>query len=193
MLIKEDIHKKKKFINGLLSNDFRVTEKNTNLTGVFDLVFENDVKIPDLFSMVAINRVYNTGVINEDKMTVFYILATREILVDMVNFDYGKVYLLDFASDLLDKRNKLANLLKIFDIDYLKERMILKVGYQEYLKNKDRVDELIHDGLSFAIVLGQDFDNSLILLDIFTFVIVDAEMLDNALFKKRKNIIINSW
>ena len=189
--IKEDIISKKKFINSLTSTDFSVSPTTTNLAGVFNVLFENNVKIPDLFSQVAINRVYNTGVINEDKMVVFYLLTTREILKDMVDFDYGKVYLLDFVCDLLGKKNKFSNLLKIFDLDYLKDRMILKISYQDYIDNRDRVDDLIHGGLSFAIILNSDFNDNSILLDIFDFIIVNDDIEKYPMLKKYSNVVIS--
>ena len=185
--IKSDIHKKDKFINSTASNEFNVVIKDTNLTGVYDTYFDNCVRIPDLFSNVAINRVYNSGVINEDKMLVFYILTERQIIIDMRSYDYGKVYLIDFAIDLFSKRNKLNNLLRIFDIDYLKERMVLKVTYQEYLDNKDAIDELIHIGYAFAIILDSDYKDNSVLLDIFSYIIDDG--VNPSLLKKYKNVI----
>ena len=189
-MIKDDIHKKKKYINDTSSIDFNVVEFNTNISGVFDLMLENSVKIPDLFSQIAINRVYNSGVINEDKMFVYYLLASREVLKDMVNFDYGKVYLLDFACDLLEKKNKLGSFLKIFDLDYLKDRIIIKISCQEYLNNKEHVEELIHNGLSFAIILDDSFDEKIILLDIFAFIIIDGRN-NYPILKKYSNVIVS--
>ena len=161
---------------------------DTNLAGVYNLCFENTVKIPDLFSNIAINRVYNNGTINEDKMLVLYLLASREVLKDIVSFNYGNVYLLDFDNNLLNKRNKLNNLLKIFDNDYLKERMIIKINYKNYLDNKDSVDELIHSGYSFAIIIDSEYNDGTVLLDIFTYIIVTSEG-DYPLLKKYKNVV----
>ena len=186
--IKSDIHSKEKFINNTASSDFSVYKMDTNLAGVYNLCFENTVKIPDLFSNIAINRVYNNGTINEDKMLVLYLLASREVLKDIVSFNYGNVYLLDFDNNLLNKRNKLNNLLKIFDNDYLKERMIIKINYKNYLDNKDSVDELIHNGYSFAIIIDSEYNDGTVLLDIFTYIIVTSEE-DYPLLKKYKNVV----
>ena len=187
--IKDDMRVKDRFVDNLLSNDFSVSSNITNLAGVYMLDFENNVKIPDLFSSVAINRVYNSGIINEDKLLVFYTLTCREILKDMRAFDYDKIYLIDFVIELLKKKNKLINLFRIFDLDYLKERMVLKVSYYEYLDNKDSIDELIHDGFSFAIILDSDYKDD-VLLDIFSFIIVDDSEKSLRYFKKYKNVIV---
>ena len=178
------------FLRGLLSNSFSVVCQGTNLASVYMLEFENNVKIPDLFSSVAINRVYNSGIINEDKLLVFYTLTCREILKDMKSFEYSNIYIIDFVSELLLKKNKLINLFRIFDLDYLKEKMILKITYVDYLDNKDEIDGLIHDGYSFAIILDSDYEDN-ILLDIFNYIIVDDSSKSLRYFKKYKNVIVS--
>ena len=188
--IKDNYHKKEKFLNKLLSNDFCVVKRETNLDNVHDLFFDNSVKIPDLFSDIAISRVYNSGIIYEDRMIVFYLLTTREILVDMINYDYEKKYLLDFPKVLLDKRNKLSNLLKLIDTDYLKERMILKVLCTEYLDKKDDYDNLIHEGYSLAIEMNGVIKDSTIFLNVFTYIIVNNENDKKLLEKDFNNIIL---
>ena len=173
--IKDNTKKKEKFLNNLLSNDFSVGKYDTNIKHVFTLSFDNSVKIPDLFSDIAIDRVYNTGIVYEDRMTVFYLLITREILVDMDKYNYENKYLLDFPNSLIDKRNKLLALLKIIDTDYLKERMILKVLYSDYLKNKEGYDKLIHDGYSLAVKLDDNFIDNIVLLKIFSYILIEKD------------------
>ena len=173
--IKDNSRKKEKYLNNLLSNEFSIVKRNTNIKNVYDLFFDNCVKIPDLFSDIAINRVYNSGIIYEDKMTVFYILTEREILVDMVNYDFKNKYLVEFPCSLIGKRNKLSALLKLIDLDYLKERMVLKITYSEYLKNKEDFDKLIHDGYSLAVIIDTDVKDKKVLLNIFTYILIENE------------------
>ncbi len=179
-MIKENARKKEKFLNNLLSNDFNIAKNETNIKKVFDLFFDNSVKIPDLFSDVAINRVYNSGIINEDKMTVFYLLTEREILIDMKDFNNDNNYLVEFPHSLIGKRNKLNALFKLMDSDYLKERMIFKVLYSDYLDKKDDYDKLIHSGYSLAVIVNEEVENTM-LLNIFTYIMMEG--------KKYKNII----
>ena len=190
-MIKDNIHKKEKFMSGLLSNDFYVTKIETNNKYVYDLSFDNNVKIPDLFSDIAIDRVYNSGIIYEDRMTVFYLLTIREVLDDMINYRNEIKYLVDFPDSLIGKRNKLSALLKLIDLDYLKERMILKVLYSEYLEKKEEYDKLIHDGYSLAVIIDIDLKNSVVLLRIFTYIIINdskyekvLDDFDNVIFAK---------
>lgn len=173
--IKDNTHKKEKFLNNLLSSDFSIVKNETSIKNIYNLYFDNSVKIPDLFSEIAIDRVYNSGIIYEDRMTVFYLLTTREILVDMENFNTEVKYLIDFPNSLIGKRNKLLALLKIIDSDYLKERMVLKVLYSEYLKKKDDYDKLIHDGYSLVVKIDDNVKDNIALLKIFTYISIEKD------------------
>ena len=186
--IKMDLQKKQRFLSELLSTDFSVVKRETNIPDVYDLVLENDVKIPDLFSDVAVNRVYNTGAINEDKMLVYYVLATREILLDMINYDYSKKYLIDFPDSLVDKKSKQSSLFKIFEDDYLREKLILKVNYSDYKEKKDSYDYLIHSGYSFAVFVDDDVKDDVVLLNVFAYILVGNEE-DKALLNEYSNVV----
>ncbi len=178
--IKDNTHKKEKFLNGLLSNDFSVNKNGTNIKNVYNLSFDNSVKIPDLFSEIAISRVYNSGIVYEDRMSVFYLLTAREVLVDMESFNSNNKYLVDFPHSLIGKRNKLSALLKLIDADCIKERIILKVLYSEYLDKKDDYDKLIHEGYSLAIIIDENIDNK-VLLKIFTYILINDRKYEKVL------------
>lgn len=189
--IKDNTHKKEKFLNNLLSNEFNVVKNETSDKKVFDLLFDNSVKIPDLFSEIAIDRVYNSGIIYEDRMIVFYLLTTREILVDLENFDYDIKYLVPFPTSLIGKRNKLLNLLKVIELDCLKDRMIIKIQYSEYLAKKDDYDKLIHDGYSLAVIIDEDIKGNTVLLKIFTYILIEDEKYQKVL-EEFDNVILLS-
>ena len=186
--IKSNCHKKEKYINELLSTDFSVDKKPTNIDNVYDLLLDNSVKIPDLFSDVAVNRVYNSGTIYEDKMLVFYTLLTREILIDMISYDYNKKYLITFPESITDKKSKLDNLLSIINLEYLKERVVMKISYCDYKDQKDFYDSLIHDGYSFAIMIDDDIKDDIVMFNVFSFVIVDNQD-DEDTFREFSNVI----
>ena len=189
-IIKENTVKKERFITKLSSNTFSVIKSETNIKNVYDSFMENSIRIPDLYSEVAINRVYNSGIIYEDRMLVFYTLITREILIDMVNYNYNNHYLVSFPHSLIDKKNKLINLFKIIDLDYLKEKVVLEVTFSDYLDKKDSYDALIHDGYSLAVELDTDINDKVTLLNIFSYIIVHNERDQKLLYKDFDNIII---
>ncbi len=185
--IKTNYHKKRKFLDDLLSVDFSIEKKKTNIKNAFDVILDNNITIPDLFSDVAVNRVYNTGTIYEDKMLVYYTLLSREILLDMINYNYENKYLIIFPESIITKTNKLNNLLSIFNIDYLKERIVMEISYHEYKENKDAYDSLIHDGYSFAVMIDEEINDDIVLFNIFSYIIVSGE--DESVFKGYNNVI----
>ena len=99
----------------------------------------------------------------------------------MENYQYDSRYLVDFPNSLIDKRNKLSALLKLIDSDYLKERMVLKVLYSEYLKKKDNYDTLIRDGYSLAVILDDNTINNTIILKIFSYILIEKDRYTKAL------------
>ena len=189
--IRKNTNNKRRFIRGLSSNEFSVIPKKTNLHNVFMLDFQNNVKIPELFSQMAINRVYNTGAISEDKYKVFYILTSVLILSDLLSFNYDISYIIEFNPMLLVKNKKLNNLFKIMDVDILKEKMVMKITYEDYLVGKEYVDKLIHEGYSFAIIINDDYKDDLVLLDIFSFIILDGKLSNIKGLDDKDNLVID--
>lgn len=186
--IKNSINKKKKFIENLAADDFSVTKKSTSVDNLYEIFLDSSVKIPDLFSDVAINRVYNSGLIYEDRMLVLYMLTVRECLIDSINGDYDNKYLIEIPISLFEKRNKLLNLLKIIENDYLRERMIIKIRYSDYKKNKQQCDKLIHEGYSLAVNIDKKVSGNLVLLNIFRYILLD-EKTNKKVFAEFDNIV----
>ena len=186
--IKDENRKKEKYINGLLSNDFSVTKRNTNINDVFEIFLNTSIKVPDLYSEVAVSRVYNSDAIYEDRTLVFYFLISREILIDMINGKHSYKYIAAFPASIVTKHNKLLNLLKVIDGDYLRDRVILKVNYKDYLEQKEEFDKLIHEGYSLAVIIDDEFDDNVVLLNVFTYILLD-EKADQKKFKKLDNVI----
>ena len=186
--IKSNYHKKEKFLEELLSNDFSIDKKKTNIDNVYEIILDNNINIPDLFSDIAVNRVYNSGTINEDKMLVFYTLLSRLILLDMISYDYNKKYLIPFPESIIDKKSKLDNLLSIFDLDYLKERMVMIISYQDYKEKKDSYEYLIHNGYSFAVIIDDEIKEDIVSFNIFSYIIIGNPE-DEAKFNTFNNVI----
>ena len=186
--IKDNIRRKEKYIEKLAAEDFSVSKKNTDREKIFEIFLDNSVKMPDIYSDIAVNRVYNSGLIYEDRMLVLYLLTVRELLIDSINREYDNKYLVEFPVSLLEKRNKLVNLLRIIENDYLKERMILKIRYSEYKNYKEQCDKLIHEGYSFAVIIDEKIKGSLTLLKVFTYILLN-EKTDKTRFSEFDNVI----
>lgn len=174
-IIRTCVKNKKDFIRKCSTKEFNLIENATNINDVFDCNLECYTKIPDLFSEVAINRSYTTGIVLEDKMPVCYTLASLSILKSILEFDYKKQLLVEFAPVLLTKNNKLSMTFKIIDSDLLKDKLNFKITYKDFLDNKDRVYELIHDGYKFAVVVDENFSDNVQLLEVFSYIIAKTD------------------
>ena len=189
-MIKNNYAIKEKFVKKCSCKDFELDIKSTNLQNVFYTTLKSNVKIPELFSTLASNKVYNSGTVNEDKLLVLYTLISIKIMGDVNNFDYDKKYVITFDSNLLNKKNKCKQLFKIFDLDFLKDRMIMEITYDEFIANKDIVYEYIRDGYKFAVIINDDFSENIQLLEVFEFIILNGKIEKISKLKKIDNVLI---
>ena len=141
-----------------------------------------------MFSDFAVNRVYNSGTINEDKMLVYYTLLSRMILLDMIDYNYINKYLITFPESIIDRDSKLNNLLSIIDLEYLKERVVMIISYHDYKEKKDSYDFLIHKGYSFAVIIDEEVKDDLVMFNIFSYILVENP-LDEKIFNTYNNVI----
>lgn len=190
-LIKNNVNSKKKFVRKLRSNDFHLELLDTNNLLVYNVNLISDVEVPDLFSEIAINRVYNSGIIKEDKQLVLLTLVSSLVLENILEYNYKTNYIVEFDCSLLSKRNKINNLLKIVDLDLLKDKISFRIKYSEFINNKDAFYEYIKKGYKFAIILDESFDGNNQLLDIFSYIIVNESAVNDYLTSK-ENIIIQN-
>lgn len=189
-IIKENQKKKEKFLKRCSCKDFELDIKTTNILDVFYTKIISNVKIPELFSAIAVKKVFESGTVNEDKLLVLYTLISIMILEDINNFNYGKRYVVSYDSTLLSKKNKCKQLFKIIDLDFLKDRIIMEITYDEFMANKDIVYEYIRDGYKFAVIINDDFSENIQLLEVFEFIILNGKIEKISKLKKIDNVLI---
>ncbi len=148
---------KKDYIKAFESNDFYLEYKLTKKKNLFDISINHNVKMPDLYSSKVINKVYNSGIIAEDKLFIEYNLINIKILEEIINYDYSTNYLIDFNVSLFDKKEKINRLLKIIDNDITKEKLCFKISYTDFLNNKDDIFKLINKGYNFALIKDENY------------------------------------
>lgn len=117
-----------------------------------------NVKFPMIYSNQAIENVFNSGLIAEDKLFVEYNLMTVEIIQDILKGNFKKQYIIEFNTDLFKKNRKLTSLLNIINNSAVQDKINLKITYKEFLQNKDKIYELMRDGFRFAVILDNSFE-----------------------------------
>jgi len=121
---------------------------------------------------------------------VMYTLVSIMVLEDINNFIYNKKYVVTFDVNLLSKVNKCKQLFKIIDLDFLKDRIIMEIAYDDFINNKDVVYEYIRNGYKFAVIIKDDFSEDVQLLEVFELIILNGKLSKISKLKKIDNVLI---
>ena len=136
------------------------------------------IKFPVEYSEIAVNKVFNMGIINEDKLTIEYYLIVVQIIKDVIRQNFKKQYIVEFAETLLAKPKKIKGLLNIIDNAAVQDKVTLKIRNEYYLENKEKVYELMREGFRFAIILDNSFEinyKNMENLKMFKYVLLNKE------------------
>lgn len=196
--IQENIIQKKKLVERFSSKEFFL--KMTNYPDKLKVIRVNlkykNIKFPLEYSEFAINKAFQTGLMAEDKLVVEYYLVVLQILKDVLNLNFKRKYILEFADTLLKKPKKIKGILNIIDSIAVQDKVSLKIRYEQFIKNKETVYELMRNGYRITIILDNSFDiefKNIEILEMFEFVIVSRELKKYNEIKQRvkelKNII----
>ena len=168
--------KREKFYKMFETKDFYLSETPTNIDNVKDIVLKYNIEFPKIYSEYAIDRVFESNAICEEKMFVEYQLTTLNILKDIRECTFDKNYLLEFPASLFENKEGLKSLLETFSNDCFKNQSVFKIKYEDYCKYGNDVKDMIKDGYLLAIELDdEDEIEDLIIFNIFKYIIVNKD------------------
>lgn len=156
---KEYSNKKEEFLKKFETDEFilKITDyEGANNANRVNLKY--NIKFPMIYSNQAIEKVFNTGLISEDKLFVEYNLISVEIIQDILKGNFRKQYVVEFDTNLFKKTKKLSRLLKIVDNPAVQDKINLKITYKEFLQNKESIYNLMRNGFKFAVILDSSFE-----------------------------------
>ncbi len=162
---------KENFHDAINTKKFNLVEEKI-YHRLYSLVLEHNVRVSNLYSEYAIDKAYNSGVVNEDKLFITYILASNTVLNNAINLDFSRYYLVSLASSLFTKEKKINRLLKVLDTPLTKKFIHIRVTYTDYIENKNMIDKLINSGYSFIIELDSKYSGDSNLLYLFPYIMV---------------------
>ena len=171
---------KEQMLENIETEDFYI--KTTNYPkryNVYRVNLKHSVEIPLEYSEFAINKAFNSGIIQEDKLIVEYYLVEAKILKDILKQKFSKQYIVEFNETILKKAKKLKNLLNIINSPATQDKMILKIKYEDYLTHKEQIHDILRDGYRFAVVLDDSFvvtSKNIQTLDIFKYAILNKQI-----------------
>lgn len=190
-LIHESDEEKKKIIDEYKSDDFYLEICTTSKDNIVDVFLNHKLTFPKLYSDYAINRVFTTGDISEDKLFVEYNLVSIDILNDLIGCIYDKYYMIEFAPTMFDNKEKLSKLMSITDNDCFKNKVMFKVNYESYAKYANNIKDMMRNGYMFSLFIEEKLkEEDLILLDIFNYIVVSSKF-DHTGIDEDKLIILN--
>lgn len=169
--IKETISKKESYHNLFRTNNFKLEYKRLK-RNLVKVNINNSIEISKLYSDYAKDKAFNEGTINEDKRYVLIRMLSEEILLNSIKGDYSLKYVIDLPESFFDKQKKFKRLISMLDNDLIKDHISLKVTYEEYIRNKDIINNSISSGINYSLELDKTFDNDFNCFVLFKNVIV---------------------
>jgi Fe-S cluster assembly scaffold protein SufB len=154
--VRENIHAKKEFLDRFETKDFYLQKKKL-ANNLYKIDIKHNIKFPMIYSDNAINETFNNGLISEDKLFIEYILSSIQVIEDIENGIYNEDYIINFASSIFEKKQKLNRLLEIIDNYALQDRLSILINYKDFLKFKEEICEFIKSGYKIAIKIDKYF------------------------------------
>lgn len=169
-LVKVYITKKLSFFKLFESTEFYLKGKKID-DDIYRVDLGQKCNLSKLYSDYAIDKAYNSVVVNENKVYLTLIMLSSKILSEVIALDFSKNYVIDFPASLFEKSKKIMRFLRALDDDLLKEKISIKIYYRDYTKYKRYVNDLIRNGYSISLELDDsyttNFDNLYIFTNIF--------------------------
>lgn len=186
---------KQEYLDKFLTEDFylKITDYE-RMNGTCKAMLKYNINIPMIYSEKAIETVFNSGIIEEDKLYVEYNLVSVEVISDILKGNFKKQYIIEFTPTLLKKNKKLKSLLNIIDNSAIQDKINLTINYEDFSKNKDNIYELMRNGFKFAIVLDNAFEpeyGNFEKLKMFNYVILKKDINNYEKILQNENIIEN--
>lgn len=179
------------------TEDFEIELKrvDTNNTNYFFTKLIHHLEFPKLFSNEAIEEVFNTDIIAEDKLFVEYPMVATIALKDILVGNFNRIYIADFEVSLLNKSQKLEQLLNVINNQATQDKVYLSVRYDEFGDNKEKIYRLMKKGFKFALIANENMktltNEELKILDVFACIVAHKDDVNKKKYKKEKLLLYN--
>ncbi len=193
-LVESDLDK----INHLLNlydstKDFEITLKKIE-DNMYRVKLLYNFEFPEIFSKQIIEETFETDVIGEDRLFVEYPMIANEVLKEILNGNFNKIYVVDFATGLLKKKKKLEQLLEILENQAAQDKIYFEIKFEDFVKNKKAVFEMIKRGFKFALVTNSEMPkftkDELQITEVFGCILADTNDVNKKKYKNDKIIEI---
>ena len=153
----------------------------------YSVPFSGNIVAVSAIWALKLNANVSTGTSIVQALFVSYSLACVRALEDVIKGNFNNVYILDYVFSLVSKPKKNQRLLKTIDNDIIKEKLVLKIKYSDYISNHDWVYDLTRRGFKIALEIDSSFEFSEEnnkLFKIFAFIITsDRKLYDSSQYE----------
>lgn len=165
----------------------KITPKNKNY---FRAKLKYTFDFPEIFSEEIIEEVFNTDITSEDKLFVEYPMITNIALKDVIGGNFGKVYVCEFAPELLNKKKKLDQLLEIINNPAAQEKIMFEINYNDFKSYKNELFKLINKGFKLVLKTNENMPKlsmeEINILEVFDAIIVNTKDINKNNYKNTK-------
>lgn len=172
--VKEYITKKLDFFKLFESTEFYLKGKKID-TDIYMVDLGQKCNLSKLYSDYAIDKAYNSVVVNENKVFLTLIMLSSKILSEVIALDFSNNYVINFPASLFEKSKKIMKFLRILDDELLKEKISINICYRDYQKYKRYVKSLITNGYSISLELDDSYTTNFDDFFIFTNILVSKK------------------
>lgn len=187
---------KEKLLELFDANEFFLkTTSYKDKLNIYKVNLKHQIKFPMEYSQLAIDKVFNMGLTNEDKLIIEYYLISVQIIRDILRQDFKTHYIVEFAETLLGKSKKIKSILNIIDNPVIQDKLSLKIRHEYYVENKEVIYELMREGFKFSIILDNSFEvnyKNMESLKMFKCVLLNKDAKQYDEIKQFNNEIINN-
>lgn len=178
--IRDDLRKKEEILSSAFNTDkfhLKLT-RNKKRYNIYYAKLEHNIDFPLVYSEKIIDKVFNDGVIGEDKLKVEFILLSSIILNDIVDGNFRDKFIVKLTPTLFSKTQKFDGILQLIDNQILQEKIYLGISYTTFIQYRSRIIRYTEMGFKFSIELDSNFKdvNNMEYLKIFDYVLAPEKL-----------------
>lgn len=158
-MIEKDLEAKKSYLDSFSDKNFNIKYIKIK-EEMFMCELEHKIKFSKFYSEYALNKVFNSKSINEQKLFVTYPMVATKAIGDVIKGDFSRMYIVDYIFSITEKPKKNEKLLEYIKNDIIKEKIILKLPFAEFKLDKEKVFDLTKNGYKVAAYLDETFEGN---------------------------------